>query len=138
MAGPSGCGGRPEAPDYGFYRDEWGGDAGEADFSALLPHAVAAVVAAVWPNRPTTYADDYAYRRAVCAAVDADRAYGGTHGVGTGAAGSLTLGSFSASSGGAGGSDSDAYAAELRAAVAAQLVGTGLLFAGFPRVGRPL
>jgi hypothetical protein len=108
-------------PDYMYYSTTWGGDLPEAAFNASLRHATAAVADVIGFNDA---ASSDAAKRAVCAAVDVDAAWGGEGGAASG--GSVSVGSFSASSGtGDGG-----YDADMRRAIRAQLVGTGLLYQG--------
>ena len=108
-------------PDFAYYSGTWGGSLPEAAFTASLRHAAAAVSDIVGFNDA---AGSDAAKRAVCAAVDVDAAWGGDGGAASG--GSVSIGSFSASSGtGDAGYDSD-----MRRAIRAQLVGTGLLYQG--------
>lgn len=111
---------------YAFYRDEYGGALGEDGFDGSLAHAIAEVRRLTWPNDPGI--DAGAYRRAVCAAIDVDAAYGATGGTGAGLS-SVTAGSVSMSFAGAAGGAS-AYDADVERAVAGELAGTGLLFMG--------
>jgi hypothetical protein len=60
----------PDALDYAYYALH-GGALSEDAFDAALPIATAAVDAAIWPNVVTDATTD-AYRRAICAAIDAD------------------------------------------------------------------
>lgn len=111
---------------YGFYRDSYGGRLAEDGFDASLPHALAAVRDAIWPNDPAERGAEEAYRRAVCAAVDVDAAWGATGGAG--GLTSLTTGTVTMGLGGSGGGSS--YDADVRRAVRGELAGTGLLFMG--------
>lgn len=111
---------------YAFYRDSYGGTLDEGGFSAALPHALAAVRSATWPNDPEERGAEAEYMRAVCAAVDVDAAHGFSGGAGQLA--SVSVGSVSMSMGGSGGSSS--YASDMAAAVGAELVGTGMLYTG--------
>ena len=71
-----------------------------------------------------------AWKRAVCAAVKADAAYGFSHGIGEGLS-SVSLGKFSMSSrSDAADGASSAWLADVRAAARRELAGTGLLYAG--------
>lgn len=112
-------------PDFGYYSGEWSGTLDEEGFARALPRAVSAVRGRVWPNDPERAPE--AYRRAVCAAVDVDAAWG--LGGGVGALSSVTAGTVSMSFG-AGGAT---YEADLAHAVDAELAGSGLLFAGVGR-----
>lgn len=116
--------GEPEVT-FEFYRDAWGGGLGEGDFSSALPRALAAVRSLTWPNAPDGASAD-AWRRAVCAAIGVDEAYG--LGGGTAAVSSATLGSMSVTLGG--GQQGSSYDADVARAVRGELVGTGLLFMG--------
>ena len=116
--------GEPEVT-FEFYRDSWGGGLAEGDFSSALPRALAAVRGLTWPNVPDAGSEG-AWRRAVCAAVDVDAAYGLTGG--TAAVSSATLGSMSVTLGG--GQQGSSYDADVARAVRGELVGTGLLFMG--------
>ena len=110
---------------YDFYADTYGGALEEAAFSASLPHALAEVRRLTWPNDPSRAPE--AYKRAVCAAVDVDSAYGATGGTGSGLS-SVTTGTVSMGFGGTG--SESAYDADMARAVAGELVGTGLLYMG--------
>ena len=78
-------------PDYGWYSEEWGGSATEALFGANVGMAEGVVMQLVGFNEGSP-AQEAAYRRAVCAAVDALAAYGPDFA-------SMTVGSFSVSAG---------------------------------------
>lgn len=110
------------APDYEFYRDEYHGQAPEAAFDAELPGAVAHVGWLIGRNR-VTEATATAYKRAVCACVDAFAVYGHQGG------GGFTIGSFSVSG------DSSGRTGEDVASDAAckELATSGLLWAGVAR-----
>lgn len=105
--------------------DEIDGEVSAEDFKACLPHAKALVREMIWPNEPYTVRECRAWRRAVLAAIRADVANGGDHGIGT--AGGFSIGSFSVS--GASGAGS-ATAGAMRDAARRELVGTGLLYMG--------
>lgn len=111
---------------YAYYSGTYGGALDEDGFSAALPHALAAVRGRIWPNDPEERGAEEECRRAVCAAVDVDAAYGSTGGAGSLA--SVTTGTVSMSFGGSGGGSS--YDADMESAVDGELVGTGLLFMG--------
>lgn len=111
---------------YEFYSETYGGDLDEGGFKAALPHALAEVRRRIWPNDPQERGAEDAYRRAVCAAMDVDAAYGGTGGAGS--LSSVTTGTVTMSFGGSGGET--AYDADVSRAVEGELVGTGLLFMG--------
>ncbi len=115
-----------ETPEvtYGFYADTYGGGLGEDAFRASLPRALAEVRRRTWPNDPAR--DPEAYRRAVCAAADADAAYGSAGGAG--GLSSVTAGSVSMSFGREGSGAS--YDADVARAVEGELAGTGLLHMG--------
>lgn len=106
------------------------GEIGEGDFNAALPAAEGIVADLVGLNRVGLPFEIDAWKRAVCAAVAVDVAYGLSHGIGEGLA-SVTLGKFSASGGGSapGGSQ---WLSDARAAARRELAGTGLLYAGVP------
>lgn len=104
------------------------GEIGEGDFNAALPAAEGIVADLVGLNRVELPFEIAAWKRAVCAAVAVDVAYGLSHGIGEGLA-SVTLGKFSASLGAAGTSQ---WRADARAAARRELAGTGLLYAGVP------
>lgn len=106
------------APDYQFYRDEYKGKAPEAVFDEQLPGASAHVDWLIGFN-DVSERTATAYKRAVCAAVEAFAVYG------TGPAGSVSIGSFGMSwSGAKSGKDIATEDAER------ELSCTGLLYAG--------
>lgn len=107
----------------------WFGEIAEADFAAALPAARGVVDDLVGFNRVEQPFEITAYKRAVCAAVKADGAYGFSHGVGEGLA-SVTLGKFSASSGASGEGGASQWQRDVCAAARRELAGTGLLYAG--------
>ncbi|MEY8460136.1 hypothetical protein AALA69_03280 [Eggerthellaceae bacterium 24-137] len=111
-------------PDYEFYSGEYKGAATEAAFGELLPAAASAVGWLIGFNEPQEH-HEVPCKRAVCAALDS---YATT---GTGNVGSLTIGSFSTSTGVRADSRTPDQAA--RDAAEAELFGTGLLFAGVRR-----
>lgn len=104
---------------YAFYRDEWHGTLGEGAFGASLPRALAVVRDRVFPADPA--GDQGAYRRAACAAVDVDAAYGGS----AAAIASVTTGTVSMSFG-----DGSSRRADMVRAVDSELAGTPLAFKG--------
>lgn len=104
---------------YAFYRDEWHGTLGEGAFGASLPRALAVVRDRVFPADPA--GDPDAYRRAACAAVDVDAAYGGS----AAAIASVTTGTVSMSFG-----DGSSRRADMVRAVDSELAGTPLAFKG--------
>ena len=104
-----------------------GGTADEGGFAASLRVAEAAVREVMGFNEPEGGRQEAAYVRAVCAAVDVDRAYGGSGGVGEAMA-SVSLGSFSATFGS--GSTPSPSEADMRRAVRRELSGSGLLDQG--------
>lgn len=106
---------------------ELGGALDEGAFKGSLRAAVAAVRDIIGFNEPSTNEQVGAYERAVCAAVDVDRAYGGSGGIGEGLA-SVGIGSFSASVGN--GSGEGGYLADMRRAIRRELSGSGLLYQG--------
>ena len=108
---------------YAFYAGR-GGTLEEDGFEAALPRARAAVRRRIWPNDPSEA--PRAWRRAVCAAVDVDAAYG--LGGGAVSLSSLSAGTVSMSFGGSGSGSS--YEADLARAIDAELVGSGLLHMG--------
>lgn len=112
-------------PDFAFYANEWRGQLDEEGFARALPRAVSAVRGRIWPNDPGRAPE--AWRRAVCAAVDVDAAWG--LGGGVGALSSVTAGSVSMSFGSGGAT----YGDDLARAVDAELAGSGLLFMGVGR-----
>lgn len=115
------------APDYGFYAEEYKGSSPEEVFSELLPRAVAQAALLVGFNRSRAE-HEVPLKRAVCAAVDS---YAET---GTAQMASLSIGEFSVTRGGVaqdGALKSPDEAA--RDAAAAELLATGLLFAGARR-----
>lgn len=109
------------ATDYAFYRDEYKGKAPEAVFDEQLPGAVAHVDWLIG-FKDVPEASSTAYRRAVCAALEAFAVYG------TGPAGGFSIGSFSHSSYVGVGSKSGKDIATEDAA--RELSRTGLLYAG--------
>lgn len=98
------------------------------DVAAHLPRAVAAVRELMGFNVPEGEGQAAAYKAAVCAALDVDAAYGFSGGVAEGLQ-SVTLGSVSLGMGQEDGRQS-AYDRDMRRAVARELRGTGLLYAG--------
>lgn len=108
---------------YVFYRDGYGGALDEDAFGRALPRAISEVRRRTWPRGEADAPD--AWARAVCAACDVEAAHGFSGGAGEG--GSVRLGSFSAS-GGDGGAGS--YARDMADAVAREVTGTPLQFAG--------
>lgn len=103
-------------PDYGWYSEEWGGSAPEALFRANVGQAEGVVMQLVGFNEVSPAQED-AYRRAVCAGVDALATYGADFG-------SMTVGSFSVSAGAKTGRQIAMEDAR------AQLVRSGLLWGG--------
>jgi len=79
------------APDYAFYRDEYKGKAPEEVFDGQLPGAVAHVDWMIGFN-DVSEATATAYKRAVCAVVEAFAVYG------TGPVSGFSIGTFSYSS----------------------------------------
>lgn len=108
---------------YAFYRDGYRGALDEDAFGRALPRALAEVRRRTWPRVEADAPD--AWARAVCAACDVEAAHGFTGGACEG--GSVRLGSFSASGadGGAG-----SYGRDMADAVAREIAGTPLQFAG--------
>ena len=109
------------AVDYAFYRYSYRGGLDEAEFGRALPRALSEVRRRTWPRREADAPE--AWSRAVCAACDVEAAHGFSGGAGEG--GSVRLGSFSAS-----GTDAAGYAADMADAVAREVSGTPLQFAG--------
>lgn len=109
------------APDYAFYCDEYKGKAPEAAFDEQLPGAVAHVDWLIGfkdvPDAALT-----AYKRAVCAALEAFAVYG------TGPVGGFSVGGFRHSSYVGVGSKSGKDIATEDAS--RELSGSGLLYAG--------
>ena len=93
-----------------------------------LPAAVAAVRELMGFNEPEGEEQEAAYKAAVCAALDVDAAYGFSGGVAEGLQ-SLTVGSVSLGMGQAD-AQASAYDRDMRRAIARELRGTGLLYAG--------
>ena len=114
--------------DHTYYKDVYGGSLGEDDFNASLKHAVARVREVIGFNEPATEQQKAAYANAVCAAIEVDTQYGSSHGIGEGLS-SLSIGSFSASSG-ASGSYASSYDADMATAIRRELIGSGLLYQG--------
>lgn len=114
-------------PTYQFYKDTYYGQASEVAFKASLRTAINKVNYIIYPNEVTDETLE-AYQIAICAAVDVDIAHGGSGGVGENT-GSMSVGSFSISSGSSGGALTE-YENEIRRAIEEPLVGTGLLFMG--------
>lgn len=113
----------------GEYRG-WFGDIGEEDFASALPAAEGVVAELVGLNRVELPFEVTAWKRAVCAAVKSDAAYGFSHGIGEGLS-SVALGKFSTSSRpDAGDGAVSAWLRDARAAARRELAGTGLLYAG--------
>lgn len=106
-------------PDYAFYQGEYGGRLGEAAFYAQLPAATAHVDWLIGWNEVDCETAE-AYKRAVCAAVDAVSAFGGEW------SGGFTIGSFSASAPSQGGTAQDA----MTASAVKELATSGLLYQG--------
>lgn len=111
------------SPSFAFYWDEYLGQLGQDGFERALPRAISEVRRRTWPRGEADAPD--AWARAVCAACDVEAAHGFTGGACEG--GSVRLGSFSASGadGGAG-----SYARDMADAVAREVAGTPLQFAG--------
>lgn len=107
----------------------WFGEIGQGDFDAALPFAEAAVRDLVGFNEPSLPYELTAWKRAVCSAIRVDRAYGFSHGLADGLA-SVTLGSYSASSGAASDGSARSWEADVRDAARRELAGTGLLYQG--------
>ena len=120
---------------YEDYRGIYGDATGEAAFGACLPFAEGVVREMTWPNEPEGDAQEDAWRRAVCAAANADWMLGSGHGVDDAGGGSVSVGSVSLS-GGAGGAGSSGSATldAMRSVARRALVGSGLLYMG---VGEP-
>lgn len=108
-------------PDYAFYRDEYKGKAPEAAFDEQLSGAVAHVDWLIGFNE-VTEATATAYKRAVCAVVEAFAVYG------TGPVGGFSIGSFTHSSYVGVGSKSGKQIATEDAV--SELSASGLLYAG--------
>lgn len=106
----------------------YGGTLDEAAFNTSIKSACAKVREIIGFNEPQDDEDIQAYTRAVCAAVDVDAAYGASGGIGENVA-SITLGRFSASTGGATGGRS-AYDIDMSRAIRGELVGSTLLYQG--------
>lgn len=106
------------APDYAFYRDEYKGRASEAAFDEQLPGASAHVDWLIGFNEVSEAAST-AYKRAVCAVVEAFATYG------TGPVGGFSIGSFGMSSVGVK-SGKDIATED----AARELATTGLLYSG--------
>lgn len=106
----------PDAPTYERYR-EWGGSASEAAFSERVSAAKAHVD---WLIGSSPITDGEAYADAICAAVDA------VEGTCAATVGSISIGSFSASGGGAAVTDESA----MTDAAMKVLAPTGMLYAG--------
>lgn len=106
---------------YYEYLDE-GGEAPEEEFAMLLPWALSAVAHEIWPHESVDAAQLDAYRRAVTAAIDADRITGGMHGMLGGS--SVSIGSFSM---GGSTSGSDSGSGQIVQAIRQALTGSGLL-----------
>lgn len=120
--------GLPEVT-YADYRD-LGGTMGEEDWARALPHALAAVRAAMGPAHepnPDWGWQVGAYKRAVCAAADVDANHGLSGGL-VGGRSSFTIGSYS-NGGAVGGAEQpqSAYDADMSRAVRGALAGSGLL-----------
>lgn len=93
-----------------------------------MAHAVAAVREVIGFNEPEGEEQAAAYKAAVCAALDVDAAYGFSGGLAEGLQ-SVTMGSVSLGMAQADGQAS-AYDRDMRRAIARELRGTGLLYAG--------
>lgn len=106
-----------------------GGELGADDYLASLPCAEAFVRGLTWPRVPSDEAEAQAYARAVFAGVEVDAQHGATGGVG-GDVRSVSIGSFSQSFGSEGDQASNGWLDDMRRACHAELVGTGLLYAG--------
>ncbi len=108
-------------PDYEFYTEVYGGTATEAAFGELLPAAASAVGWLIGFNEPQER-HEVPCKQAACAALDSSAT------TGTGNVGSMTIGSFSVSTGVRADSRTPDRAA--RDAAETELFSTGLLFAG--------
>ena len=120
--GAAGCG--PAPVSYEFYQDGYGGALAANVFAEALPAAVRCVGALTGARDVCEEWDGdraEAWRRAVCAAVDAFAEYG------EGRVGGFSIGSFSVTNY----RDEGTTGAEVaRDAALAELAGTGLAFAG--------
>ena len=108
--------------------EAFGGSLDEDAFDASSSAAVAAVREVIGRNEPQDDADEEAYGRAVCAAVDVDNRYGASGGVGERLA-SVSLGKFSASLSSGEGGESP-YDADMERAIVRELSGSSLLYQG--------
>ena len=106
-----------------------GGLLSEERFGSSLCAACASVREIIGFNEPEDETDTEAYKRAVVAAVEVDAAYGHSSGIGEGAD-SISIGSFSISSGSESGTDVSAYDADMRRVIRRELIGSTLLFQG--------
>lgn len=98
------------------------------DVRPHMAHAVAAVRELMGFNVPEGEEQVTAYKAAVCSALDVDAAYGFSGGVAEGLQ-SMTVGSVSLGMGQAD-AQASAYDRDMRRAIARELRGTGLLYAG--------
>lgn len=112
---------------YADYR-AYGGRLSEEDFSSSLSYAKSRVKEIIGFNEVEFDFQVKPYVNAVCAALEVDTQYGGSHGVGEGLA-SVSIGSFSASLGSSE-SVSGAYEADITRAIIRELSGSGLLYQG--------
>lgn len=106
-----------------------GGELSEEGFTSSLSAACAAVREVIGFNEPEDDADAEAYKRAVVAAVEVDAAYGHSSGIGE-SADSISIGSFSASSGRDSGAGISSYDADTRRVIRRELIGSTLLYQG--------
>lgn len=113
---------------YEDYKD-YGGSLGEDDFKSSLRHAEACVRSIIGFNEPVYGYQKKAYVNAVCAAIEVETQYGGSHGIGEGLA-SVSIGSFSASAGTSSDGQTSAYDEDMAKAIKRELAGTGLLYQG--------
>ncbi len=113
----------PEVTESDYHGPhQWG------EVSPHLPAAVAAVCELMGFNVPEGEEQVTAYKAAVCSALDVDAAYGFSGGVAEGLQ-SMTVGSVSLGMGQAD-AQASAYDRDMRRAIARELRGTGLLYAG--------
>lgn len=125
LTGAAGCG--PAPVSYDFYLDAYGGALTAGALAEAMPAALRCVGALTGRRVPDEGWDDKvadAWRRAVCAAADAFAEYG------EGRVGGFSIGSFSVTNY----RDEGTTGAEVaQEAALAELVGTGLAFAGVHR-----
>ncbi len=114
-------------PDYEFYTEVYGGTATEAAFGELLPAAASAVGWLIGFNEPQER-HEVPCKRAVCAALDSYATTGTGNAIKAAGDTSMTIGSFSVSTGVRADSRTPDRAA--RDAAETELFSTGLLFAG--------